>query len=100
MVVCTYGFVCWLCIMMMIMIDYVMVWYVFMLYVNMVEDSGLVSLYDMYSLNGRFCISPTFSFSYSQTRLTLQTKTTPQQGYKMPVSPPPPPLPLNHKIPN
>ena len=50
MVVCTYGFVCWLCIMMMIMIDYVMVWYVFMLYVNMVEDSGLVSLYDMYSL--------------------------------------------------
>lgn len=83
--------------MMMIMIDYVMVWYVFMLYVNMVEDSGLVSLYDIYSLNGRFYINPTFSFSYSQTRLTLQTKTTPQQGYKMPVSTPPP-LPLNHKI--
>lgn len=82
---------------MMIMIVYVMVWYVFMLYVDMVEDPGLVSLYDMYSLNGRFYITPTFSFSsssssYSQTRLTLQTKTTPQQGYKMPVRAPLPSL--------
>ena len=57
--------------MMMIMIDYVMVWYVFMLYVNMVEDSGLVSLYDMYSLMAGF-INPTSlslslsSSSYSQ----------------------------------
>ena len=58
-VVCTYGFVCWLCIMMIMMI---MVWYG-MFYVNMgMEDSGLVSLYDMYSLAWQiFLYNPTSS---------------------------------------